>query len=397
MQEKIAELIKDHQVGYSLEQAFYTNNDIYHKEIENVFLKHWILAGHVSQIPEHGDFFLVEFDKESVIVTRNKKGEINAMLNVCRHRGSHICLEPAGNAKSLTCPYHAWNYNLDGQLVAARNMDDQFDKSANGLHRVHLELVGGLIFISLAEQPLSLETMRADLAETFELLGFDKMKLAQQKTYPIPANWKLAVENYQECYHCTPSHREYSEIHALALPPAKLQKNTDTYLKNKTSAIRATPSDCYFDLAKQGDEGYQYSRDPLLPGMKSGTLGGQPASRLLGNLTDYDGGSSDFMVGPLTFFLIYDDHMVGYRFLPLSIDKCVCDIFWFVHEEAEEGNDYDLEQLTWLWDVTTQADKEIILNNQKGVDSRFYRPGKLSEMEDFQQNFLNWYVQVLKQ
>ena len=353
MSANLSELINNHQSGYSLEQSFYTNNDIYQKEIENIFLKHWILAGHVSQIPEHGDFFLVEFDKESIIITRTRTGEINALLNVCRHRGSRICLEPAGNAKSLTCPYHAWSYNLDGQLVAARNMNDEFDKSANGLHRVQLELVGGLIFISLAEKPLSLTAMHVDLKETFDLFGFDKMKLAQQKSYPISANWKLAVENYQECYHCTPSHREYSEIHAGALPPAKLQQHTDTYLKTKTSAIRATPSDCYFDLASEGEEGYQYSRDPLLPGMKSGTLGGQPASRLLGNIPDYDGGSSDFMVGPLSFFLIYDDHMVGYRFLPLSIGECVCDIFWFVHQEAKEGKDYDLEQLTWLWDVTT--------------------------------------------
>ena len=392
----VSELIDNYQSGYSLEQGFYTNDDIYQKEIENIFLKHWILAGHSSQIPEHGDYFLFEFDKESVIVTRTKTGEINALLNVCRHRGSRVCLEKEGNAKSLVCPYHAWSYGLDGELLAARNMNDDFDKSANGLHRAHLELIGGLIFISLAEKPLSLKPMRADLKDTFDLFGFDKMKLIKQNTYPISANWKLAVENYQECYHCTPSHREYSKIHAGALPPAKLAQHLEAYLKTKANAIRTTPSDCYFDLAKEGEEGYQFSRDPLLPGMKSGTLGGKAASRLLGGITDYDGGSSDFMVGPLSFFLIYNDHMIGYRFLPLSIDQCLCDVFWFIHEEAEEGKDYDLEELTWLWDVTTQADEVIVANAQKGVSSHFYRPGKLSEMEGFQQHFLNWYLEVLE-
>ncbi len=88
--------------------------------------------------------------------------------------------------------------------------------------------------------------------------------------------------------------------------------------------------------------------------------------------------------------------MIGYRFLPLSVGTCVCDLFWFVHEDAEEGQDYDLQQLTWLWDVTTQADETIITNNQKGVDSHFYSPGKLSEMEGFQQHFLNWYLKALK-
>ena len=118
----------------------------------------------------------------------------------------------------------------------------------------------------------------------------------------------------------------------------------------------------------------------LLPGMKSGTLGGESASSLLGNITDYDGGASEFMLGPLTFFLIYNDHMVGYRFLPSSVDTCVCDVFWFVDEDAEEGRDYDLDKLTWLWDVTTQADEKIIVNNQKGVASQFYTPG----------NYLRW-------
>lgn len=389
--------IKNYKSGYTLDQEFYKSDDIYKKEIENIFLKNWILAGHASQIPNHGDFFLFEFDKESIILTRTKSGAINGFHNVCRHRGSHICLEKKGSAKVLTCPYHAWSYNLEGKLLAARNMDASFDKSENGLHKVNVELVGGLIFISLAENPLSLKSMRDDLQDTFDMFGFDNMKLIKQNSYPIEANWKLASENYQECYHCVPSHEEYSQIHALALLPSKLEEIRETYLKSKTNDIRTTSSDFYFDLAQEGEEGYHYGRDPLLPGMKSGTLGGKPGSRLLGNITEYDGGTSEFMLGPLSFFLIYNDHMVGYRFLPLTTDTCVCDVFWFVHEDAEEDKDYNLEELTWLWDVTTQADEEIIVNNQKGVNSHFYTPGKLSNMEDFQQEFLNWYIKAIQE
>lgn len=389
-------LLNNYQNGYSLAQEFYKSDEIYQKEIENIFFKNWILAGHVSQIPEHGDFFLFEFDKESIIITRTKEGDISALLNVCRHRGSRICLEKKGKAKVLTCPYHAWSYNLDGKLLAARSMDADFDKSANGLHRVQLELIGGLIFISLAEKPLSLKSMRAEMKDTFDMFGFDKMKLIKQKTYPINANWKLATENYQECYHCAPSHPEYSKIHTLALSPAKFDAHQEAYLAAKNNDIRTAPLSFYFDLANECEEGYLYSREALQPGMKSGTLGGKSASRFLGNITEYDGGSSDFILGPVSFFLMYNDHMIGYRFLPLSIDTCVCDVFWFVHEDAEEGKDYDLNELTWLWDVTTQADEEIIVNNQKGVDSHFYSPGRLSHMEDFQQNFLNWYLKALQ-
>ena len=102
------------------------------------------------------------------------------------------------------------------------------------------------------------------------------------------------------------------------------------------------------------------------------------------------------MIGPVMFFLLYDDHVVGYRFLPVSQDECVCDIFWFVDKAAVAGEDYSLSALTWLWDVTTIADKTIITNNQKGVNSKFYTPGRLSNMESFQQSFLNWYVQSIQ-
>ena len=391
----ISELVADYKKGLSLEQGFYKSPEIYQKEMEKIFLHHWILAGHTSQISNSGDYFLLEFDKESVIITRTKNDEIKAYLNVCRHRGSHICLEKNGNAAAFTCPYHAWSYDLDGNLIAARIMGDDFDKSENSLHKAHVELVGGLIFISLAETPPSLDMMQNDLADVVNQFGFDQMKLIKQKSYPIESNWKLAVENYQECYHCTPSHREYAQIHALALAPEKFSKIKEEYLAKSNGSIRQKDASYYFDLAKPGQEGYQYDRNPLLEGMKSGSLGGEAVAPFLGTINEYDGAASEFMVGPVTFFLIYNDHMVGYRFLPLSLNECVCDVFWFVHENAEEGKDYDLEKLTWLWDVTTQADEEIIVNNQKGVDSRFYKPGHLSEMEFFQQHFLNWYLEKI--
>ena len=133
--DKVKQLVATQQPGYSLAQAFYTDLDLYQAEIKNIFLKHWLFAGHVSQIPNAGDYFTFEFDTESVIVLRSAVGEVKAHLNVCRHRGSKICVEPSGSKKSLTCPYHAWSYNLDGQLISARNMPDDFEPSQNGYIR----------------------------------------------------------------------------------------------------------------------------------------------------------------------------------------------------------------------------------------------------------------------
>jgi nitrite reductase/ring-hydroxylating ferredoxin subunit len=158
--DKIKQLVAVQQQGFSLSQGFYKDSDIYQSEMTNIFLKHWLYAGHASQIPSAGDYFTFEFDTESVIVVRTAAGEVKAHMNVCRHRGSKICLEQSGSQKSLTCPYHAWSYNLDGELISARNMPEDFERSNNSLHKVNVELLGGLIFICLSEDAPSLSSLR---------------------------------------------------------------------------------------------------------------------------------------------------------------------------------------------------------------------------------------------
>ena len=133
------------------------------------------------------------------------------------------------------------------------------------------------------------------------------------------------------------------------------------------------------------------------PAIVYGILGLAIFVRLLGSITGYDGGATDFHLGPLTFALAYCDHVVVYRFAPRGLRLTDCEITWLVNEAAVEDRDYRLEDLVWLWDVTTIADKEIIERNQAGVDSRYYVPGPLSPaMETFTQQFLDWYVAVLR-
>ena len=391
----VQDLIQSYRPGYALAQAFYTDPKIFDAEQRAIFHKHWIYALHQSEISEPGDFKLLEFEKESVIIARTASGEIKAHLNVCRHRGSRVCLEPSGRKKLFTCPYHAWAYDLDGALVAARHMPDEFDRASHGLISVKLANIGGLIFISLAEKPPSIAPVQHDLADIIDLFGLSDLKVAEHKRYHIPANWKLAVENYQECYHCAPSHQDYARVHALAQSPEEFTAQKQEYLARASAPYQTLNISHYFDQANDGEESFQYARYPLLPGRQSGGKDGGPVAPLLGNLTEYDGASSEFSVGPLSFFLIYSDHMVGYRFLPKAIDECMCDIFWYVRGDAREGTDYNLDKLTWLWDVTTQADKTIITNNQKGVNSAYYVPGPLSKMESFEQHFINWYLKSL--
>ena len=389
-------MLKDnYKSGYSLNQRYYKDEGIYNLEINNIFHKHWLFAGHISQVPDKGDYFLFEFSNESIIIVRNKNNKLKAHINVCRHRGSKICLDKKGNKNLLTCPYHAWSYDLDGVLISAREMPGDFKFEHNSLIPVHLELIGGFIFISLSKNPLSLNNLKRDLTETLELFGLDCLKLVKHKRYSIPANWKLAVENYNECYHCIPSHKEFSRIHLMGTNDEVFKLKKSEYQQLNENNPKYAQFNCYYDNAEPGQEGYQYDRNPLNPGIFSGTVTGEAAAPLLGKLTEYDHGASELMIGPLMFFLIYDDHIVGYRFTPISVDNCVCDIFWMVRDDAIENIDFNINNLIWLWDTTTVADKTIIINNQKGVNSKFYSPGRLSLMENFQKEFLDWYIKAI--
>ena len=113
-------LAAERKPGYGLGRAFYVDPLVYERDLERLIRRHWHCAGHASRIAAPGDFFRVDIDVESVIVARDKAGDIHAFLNVCRHRGAEVCTKREGNAKAFVCPYHAWTYRLDGTLQAAR-------------------------------------------------------------------------------------------------------------------------------------------------------------------------------------------------------------------------------------------------------------------------------------
>ena len=334
---------------------------------------------------------------ESVIIVRSGAGEVSSLLNVCRHRGSKICVKNRGCSKKLVCRYHGWSYDLDGRLHSAAHMPDDFDQSAISLKKIHTEILEGMIYINFAEQAASFEPVRKDLSACLRPYRIDRAKVAHRQSYTINANWKLSVENYTECYHCAPSHPEYTRGHALAKPGARSTKEMEAVMgRAGACGLTERSVNCvYLDEPGFGS-GYAYERYPMWRGHVTGSEDGRAVAPLLGDIRDYDGGTTDFQVGPVSFALAYCDYIVIYRFTPVSLNKSECDITWLVNGDSEEGKDYDRERLTWLWDVTTLADKRIIENNAEGVRSRFYEPGPYSKMEDFTWKFMTWYLQTIR-
>ena len=393
----VEELIASRKPGYALDQRFYTDPAIYQLELERVVLRNWILVGHVSEFANPGDFRLLNVAGESAIIVRGNDGELKGFANVCRHRGSLVCLQEQGSVDKFTCPYHGWMYDIDGSLYAARDMPDGFDRSQYSLHPVSVDVVHGLVFAAFTDTPPSLATCKREMQEPMAMFGFDNMKVAARKRYDIPANWKLSIENYQECYHCAAAHPEYARLHTLMLDENKRERVQSKMLARMDACgLRDIEIDRIDTAAPPGEMGFGYSRTALFKDFSTGSRDGKPVAPLLGKLTDYDGGASDFNFGGFSFLLAYSDHVVAYVFTPVEHQRSSCELIWLVRGDAEVGTDYNVDELTWLWDVTTHADKTIIVNNAKGVMSKYYRPGPFSGMEREEAIYTDWILRELK-
>ncbi len=382
MEEGFKELISKYQGSQSLPRQFYTSETVYKMDIQHYWNHSWIWVGHINQIPNVGDFFLFDYGYESVIIARDKNGSVNAFLNVCRHRGSRVCIEKSGNTRLFVCPYHAWTYELNGSLRAAREMEDNFNTAEYSLKKVNLRIFHGLIFICVADNPPNIDEGLLQLEPLVEPFEFENLKIVHSANYPVAANWKLALENYMECYHCAPAHLEYSRSHSLKDPSSANIELKNCMLK-KSMDVGLSGEELHINLLESNnvEMDFYFSRYPLFQGYKTGSKSGEKLAPLLGRLKDFDGGTSDIQIGILNNFLSYSDHVIGYRFIPRSLQITDIEVIWMVREDAEEGKDYNLEDLTWLWHCTSQDDERIIALNQKGVNSNHYVPGPLSNME----------------
>ena len=206
----------------------------YFRMIWNVYYLHngtMLVMCHRQKKP--GDYISYEIADESIIIVQGDDNKLRAFFNVCRHRGSRICLDKCGTVKRLVCPYHAWAYDLEGILVSARNMPDDFDSSKYGLHHCQVEILDGLIFICLAnENTQDFEEIKHALLPYLKPYQLQRTKVAHSKTYTVHANWKLAIENYIECYHCAHLHPEFTQVaNSHVLSAASDLSEHWTYLK----------------------------------------------------------------------------------------------------------------------------------------------------------------------
>lgn len=199
---------------HSLAAKYYTDPLIFKAEVEGVLAHTWQFAGHVSALENQGDYFTFEVAGESLFCIRGRDDVIRTFYNVCQHR-AHQLVAGKGNTRVVVCPYHAWTYELTGELRAGPNINavDGFDKSKICLSEVRTEKFLGFVFVNLDRNAKPMDEWFPNAREelTAFVPHFADLKPLEWVGVPENCNWKVSVENYSECYHCSINHPTFAK------------------------------------------------------------------------------------------------------------------------------------------------------------------------------------------
>lgn len=405
----VSTLVERRVPGFSLEGPFYTDKQIFDLDITAVFATSWLFVASEPELAEPGDFVTVPIGPYSIIVIRDDDEQVRAFHNVCRHRGTRILTETSGSVGNIVCGYHRWTYGTDGSLLHAGQQPADFDKSCYGLRSVHVRLLAGLVFISLAERPPADFDEVVDRVEPYvtpHRLG--RTKVAAQYDLVQEANWKLVMENNRECYHCEGSHPELTCTffptygYAEDEIPTRLQPAHDRYVQAEADleqrcAERGVPFALIEELYNRSSA-FRVQREALDGAGESYTLDGRAAShKLLGDFDISRLGRLSLHTQPNSWFHMLSDHVVTFALLPIATDQTLVRTTWLVHEDAEEGVDYDLDTLTYVWRKTNEQDGVLCARAQEGVTSPAYVPGPYAGTETHLEALCSWYIDRLEE
>ena len=355
----------------TLPREAYFADSIWRLEKERIFGHEWICVGRAESVAAPGDYLVLEPAGESILVVRTKDGELRAFYNVCRHRGCRLVLdapampqdsgpsEPAGHFGSgIRCPYHAWTYTLDGALRTAPFLDegDGFREDDFSLWPVGIESWGGFIFLNLSPLEAAAEgrTLLRQLSAVPERL--QRYPLADLRTghrivYQVAANWKVMLENYNECYHCAGVHPELCKV-----VPAFRQKGGSEL---------------------DWDRGIPH-RDGAWTFTHSGTSSRAPFAGLNDDEKTRHKGE---LIYPNFMLSLSAEHVAAFTLWPSGPEHTtmVCDFLFHPEEMARPG--FDPSDAVEFWDLVNRQDWRICEGVQAGMRARVFQHGYYAPME----------------
>ncbi|WP_179745173.1 aromatic ring-hydroxylating oxygenase subunit alpha [Paraburkholderia bryophila] len=401
-----AEVAHSRQPGHGMPGELFGRQDVFETDVDVFFHRHWILAGVTADVPQAGDVSAVDIDRASILIVRDDDENIRAYRNVCRHRGARLKEAGKSTVGLLVCPYHQWTYDLDGSLKHTAHMGIDFDRSCRSLMPVKTRVVGGHIFVCLADHaPADIEFLAQTMIPRFAPYDLTRTRIAYETDIVENGNWKLVIENNRECYHCGATH---PELTASFLPedfgfcPQGLsdesQRALEAYHARNAASIASWERDGLIcgtveRLAPDVATGFRTQRLVIAGDGESQTMDTRVASRkLLGDLSRRDLGDMHLWTHN-SWTHVMSDHAVVSYIIPLAPDKTLVRTKWLVHEDAVEGVDYDLNALTEVWVATNAQDAQLVSINYRGTQDPAYRPGPFSPFtETYLELFSQWYA-----
>ncbi len=385
---QISAALDSRRPGYSLPQALYNDPAMFDFDLRAMFARSWLMAGFTCEVPDAGNYTAIKIGPWPVLIVRGRDGVIRAFHNSCRHRGAVLCKEGLGKTPLIVCPYHKWTYSLDGALRNASRMPDDFDTSDHGLIPVRIEVMAGVIYICLSDNPPPFDTFRAEFEPLIAPHDLENAKVARVETLVERANWKLVLENGRECYHCQASHPELARSFPVG-STAYFDYGGAEFAAQFDARMAAAGLPC----GPVGEDWWQAIRFPLNPGMKSMTMDGTPAcKKRMVEPGDGDIGSLRWALEPNSFAHATGEQLFFFSAMPTGPRETLVTAKWLVHKDAVDGVDYDGEAIAEPWHTTNLQDRDLAENNQDGVDSPGYTPGPYSpEAEVLVLRFVDWY------
>ncbi|HKE70622.1 MAG TPA: aromatic ring-hydroxylating dioxygenase subunit alpha [Nocardioidaceae bacterium] len=361
----------------ALPKHWYVDQDHWRRERDAVLFDSWLCVGRIDQLglADPSRLAVVDVAGESILLTRDAEQRLHGAYNVCRHRGSQVVpitddtAPPAcGAAQSLRCPYHSWTYDLSGRLLRAPHTDgvDDFDPADFGLTPVAVQEWRGFCFVHLS--PDTATDLTAELADFTARLArypLESLVVGRRYDYDVRANYKVLLENFNECYHCGPVHPELTR-----LVPAFGGGGTDL----------------------DWDAGVPHRADAWTFTM-TGTTTRAPFPDLDENERTRHKGE---LIYPNLLLSCSADHVMALVLWPLAADRTrVTSELLFAPDEAGR-DDFDPDDAGELWDLVNRQDWAVCESVQRGMNSRAYRQGWFAPMEDWSADIRRWIVPRLE-
>ncbi len=362
-QSQLADALKPFGQSRMLPAGSYLDDDVLAWERQHLFTG-WVALGRSEELARPRQMKAYPVGGSGVLVTRAADGELYGFENACRHRGHELLpCDGTAEARAITCPYHAWSYRLTGELIGAPGHKDaeDFDVNDYPLHRVEVREWHGWLFANSGAEK-SFEEHIQGLDAVFAHYDGADLVTAESHEYDVEANWKVIVENYQECYHCPQIHPELCVV---------------------------SPPESGDNLAPQGD--WVGGGMDLREGVATMSLDGHSDGAVMTRLDEVEQRTVMYIaLLPNMLISLHPDYVMTHLLTPISAGKTRIRCSWAFPRTTVEREGFSPAYAVDFWDITNRQDWAACESVQRGMSTPGYVPGPLAPAEDGVYDFVHY-------